>query len=87
MDKRSILADYFGTNVHGLKEYLQAEVRNPIIMNCQPPWLLMSDETHERLADSGRWLEARIQLDDASRIIQQRWREFSMINQLASMVL
>lgn len=85
--KRSILAEYFGSNARGLQAYLRAEERKPIIVNGQPPWLYMSEETHEILADAGGWIDARIQLDDAARLIQNKWREAHMAHMLANMAL
>ena len=85
--KRSILLEYFGTNARGLQAYLRAEERKPIVVNGQPPWLHMSEETHMILADAAGWIDARIQLDDAARVIQNTWRQARMAHMLANMAL
>lgn len=73
----AILREYYGTNKQGYEAYMRARQRNPIIVNDKP-WLDLTEEEHEALADAGKWMNARAQLDDAARAIQTAWRNHTI---------
>lgn len=72
--KRDALVEYFGNNARGLQDYLNAKMRDPIVVGGQPAFIDMSDETHEILANTAGWFDTRELLDDSARVIQEKWR-------------